>query len=49
MMDGVGGVIGAVLGPLYIRYSRRSRVVVDAFAKFIEGTCVDHRSQNIVR
>jgi hypothetical protein len=43
MMDGVGGMIGAVLGPLYIRYSRRSRVVVDAFAEFIEGRSVDNR------
>lgn len=37
MMDGLGGVIGAILGPLYIRRSRRSRVLVDAFAEFIEG------------
>jgi hypothetical protein len=37
MMDGLGGVIGAVLGPLYIRHSRRSRAIVDAFAGFIAG------------
>jgi hypothetical protein len=45
MMDGLGGVIGAVLGPLYIRHSRRSRVVVDAFADFIESRRVAHRLQ----
>lgn len=37
MMDGLGGVIGAFLGPRYIRYSRRSGAIVDAFAELIEG------------
>lgn len=37
VMDAVGGTIGAILGPLYIRYSKRSRVVVDAFADLIAG------------
>ncbi len=37
MMDGLGGVIGAVLGPLYIRYSRRSRIVVAAFSDLFDG------------
>jgi hypothetical protein len=37
MMDGLGGIVGAVLGPIYIRHSRRSRAIVDAFARFIEG------------
>lgn len=36
MLDGLGGVLGAVLGPLYIRHSRRSRAIVDSFAGFIE-------------
>jgi hypothetical protein len=46
MMDGLGGVIGAVLGPLYIRYSRRSRVIVKAFSEFLEGRVVDRRLQH---
>jgi len=42
LMDGLGGVIGAVLGPLYIRHSQRSRVVVDAFAELIESHGTNH-------
>ena len=34
-LDGIGGVLGAVLGPLYIRYSKHSRARVKAFAKLI--------------
>jgi hypothetical protein len=37
MLDALGGVLGAIIGPLYIRYSRRSRAVIDAFATLIEG------------
>ena len=44
MMDGLGGVIGGVLGPLYIRYSRRSRAVIAAFAEFIEGKLVEEQA-----
>jgi hypothetical protein len=36
MMDGLGGLIGAIVGPLYIRHSRRSRTIVNAFAGFME-------------
>lgn len=39
VMDAIGGTIGAVLGPLYIRYSKRSRVVVDAFTELLAGRC----------
>jgi hypothetical protein len=35
VMDGLGGLIGAILGPVYVRYSRRSDRVVDAFAQLI--------------
>lgn len=37
MMDGLGGVIGAVLGPLYIRHSKRSRAIVSTFSELLEG------------
>ena len=36
MMDGLGGLLGAVLGPLYIRHSRRSRAIVHAFSELLE-------------
>lgn len=36
VMDGIGGLLGAVLGPLYIRHSRRSRTVVAAFRALLE-------------
>lgn len=35
ILDGVGGLLGSVLGPLYIRYSKRSRDLVEAFARRI--------------
>ena len=35
VMDGLGGVLGAILGPLYIRISRRSRSIVQDFAKLL--------------
>ncbi len=35
ILDGVGGVLGSVLGPLYIRRSKRSRHRVEAFARMI--------------
>ncbi len=37
MMDGIGGVLGAIVGPLYIRYSRRSRAVVAAFTTIMDA------------
>lgn len=37
MMDGLGGILGAVLGPLYMRHSRRSRALVDAFGELLYG------------
>ena len=36
VMDGLGGVLGAVLGTLYIRHSRRSRTIVRAFRALLE-------------
>ena len=33
ILDGVGGVIGGVLGPIYMRHSRRSRGRMRAFAE----------------
>jgi hypothetical protein len=35
MMDGLGGILGAVLGPLYIRHSRRSRSIVSEFGTLL--------------
>ncbi len=32
MLDGFGGVLGGILGPIYIRYSRRSRARLRSFA-----------------
>lgn len=37
MMDGLGGILGAVLGPLYIRHSRRSRSIASAFSGLLAG------------
>ena len=33
MVDGAGGIVAAVLGPLYMRHSRRSRARVTVFAE----------------
>ncbi len=35
ILDGIGGVLGAVLGPLYMRHSKRSRRRVEAFARLV--------------
>lgn len=35
ILDGAGGALGAILGPLYIRHSNRSRCRFAAFAHFI--------------
>lgn len=35
ILDGIGGGIGAVLGPLYMRRSRRSRRHAEAFARYV--------------
>ena len=35
MLDGLGGLLGAVLGPLYMRRSRRSRRRIQAFAEAV--------------
>lgn len=37
ILDGVGGVIGGVLGPIYMRYSKRSRGRMHAFAELVAG------------
>lgn len=36
MLDGIGGVIGAIVGPWYIRRSKKSRKRVAAFGRLIE-------------
>ena len=36
MLDGAGGLLGAVLGPLYMGTSRHSRRRVEAFAELLE-------------
>jgi hypothetical protein len=33
MLDGAGGIVGAILGPMYMRLSKRSRQRAAAFAK----------------
>jgi hypothetical protein len=35
ILDGMGGLLGALLGPLYIKYSTRSHCRVAAFAKLL--------------
>ena len=35
ILDGIGGVLGSVLGPLYMRHSKRSRHRVEAFARMV--------------
>lgn len=37
ILDGVGGVIGGVLGPIYMRHSKRSRNRMCAFAELVEA------------
>jgi len=37
MLDGLGGILGSVLGTLYIRYSRRSRETVEAFTELLRA------------
>ena len=37
LMDGAGGVLGAVLGSLYIRHSRRSRTIVSTYRELIHA------------
>lgn len=37
MLDGLGGLLGALLGPVYIRFSKRSCCRVEAFAQLMEG------------
>ncbi|HEX5061208.1 MAG TPA: hypothetical protein VFV99_17700 [Kofleriaceae bacterium] len=36
ILDGTGGVLAAVLGPIYMKHSRRSRVRVRTFAERVE-------------
>jgi hypothetical protein len=35
ILDGIGGVIGALLGPLYIKHSKRSRRAAEHFAELL--------------
>ncbi len=35
ILDGVGGLIGGVLGPIYMRHSKRSRCRMRAFAELV--------------
>ena len=37
ILDGLGGLIGGVLGPIYMRYSKRSRYRMSAFAELVAG------------
>ena len=37
ILDGVGGLIGGVLGPIYMRHSKRSRCRMRAFAELVAG------------
>lgn len=37
ILDGVGGLIGSVLGPAYMRHSKRSRSRMGAFAELVAG------------
>lgn len=37
ILDGVGGLIGGVLGPIYMRHSKRSRWRMRAFAELVAG------------
>lgn len=37
ILDGVGGVIGGVLGPIYMRHSKRSRSRMRTFAELVDG------------
>jgi hypothetical protein len=36
ILDGAGGVVGAVVGPFYMRWSRRSRARIRQFASLVE-------------
>lgn len=36
ILDGAGGLLGALLGPLYMRHSRESRRRIEAFAELLE-------------
>ncbi len=38
LLDGLGGVVGAIVGPRYISRSRASRVQIEAFGRMIEQT-----------
>ena len=49
MLDGLGGLIGAILGPLYLRYSRRSRDLVEAFATFVHAPVDSSRAPRRLR
>lgn len=41
ILDGLGGALGALLGPLYIKYSQRSHCRVAAFAKLVPEDAYD--------
>jgi hypothetical protein len=32
MLDGIGGLLAAIVGPIYMRHSKRSRLCIEAFA-----------------
>lgn len=36
ILDGMGGLLGAIFGPLYVRYSHRSRCRFSAFAYYFQ-------------
>jgi hypothetical protein len=49
ILDGIGGVIGAVLGPLYMSRSARSRQRLEAFASLVAARDERRRSRPPVR
>lgn len=46
MLDGAGGLLGALLGPIYIRFSRRSCCRIAAFTGLMAGTGSGHSSSD---
>lgn len=38
ILDGIGGMLGAFLGPLYMRWSGRTARRIEAFARLVPGT-----------
>ena len=41
ILDGSGGMVGAFLGPLYIRWSERTARRIEVFAKLVPGPAIE--------